>query len=46
MGCAAPVISTGSSVPDGIITDGEDGYLVPPDDATGLSLRLAQGLQA
>jgi glycosyltransferase involved in cell wall biosynthesis len=45
MACGAPVVSTRSGGPDGIITDGEDGYLVPLDDAAGLSSRLARVLK-
>jgi glycosyltransferase involved in cell wall biosynthesis len=45
MACGVPVVSTRSGGPDGIITDGEDGYLVPLDDASGLSSRLTQMLQ-
>lgn len=45
MACAVPVVSTRSGGPDGIITDGEDGYLVPLDDATALSSRMARLLQ-
>ena len=45
MACGVPVISTRSGGPDGIITDGEDGYLVPRDDAEALSSRLARLLQ-
>jgi glycosyltransferase involved in cell wall biosynthesis len=45
MACGVPVVSTRSGGPDGIITDGDDGYLVPLDDAMALSSRLAQLLQ-
>ncbi len=45
MACAVPVVSTRSGGPDAIITDGEDGYLVPRDDASALSARLAQLLE-
>lgn len=45
MACGVPVVSTRSGGPDGIITDGEDGYLVPRDDAAALSSRLARLLQ-
>ena len=46
MACALPVVSTRSGGPDGIIADGEDGYLVPIDDVTTLSSRLEDLLQA
>lgn len=45
MACGVPVVSTRSGGPDGIITDEEDGYLVPRDDAPALSARLAQLLE-
>ena len=45
MACALPVVSTRSGGPDGIISDGEDGYLVSLEDATALSSRLAKLLQ-
>ena len=45
MCCAVPVVSTKSGGPDGIIADGEDGYLVPLDDTMALSSRLVQVLQ-
>ena len=41
MACGVPVVSTRSGGPDGIITDGRDGYLVPLDDADAMSGRLA-----
>ena len=40
MACAVPVVSTRSGGPDGIITNGEDGFLVPLDDATTMASRL------
>jgi len=40
MACGIPVVSTMSGGPDGIITDGKDGYLVPLDDENTLSKRL------
>ena len=42
MACGIPVISTRSGGPDGVITDGEDGYLVPLDDAAALADRIAK----
>jgi glycosyltransferase involved in cell wall biosynthesis len=41
MACGVPVVSTCSGGPDGIITEGQDGYLVPLDDATALAARVA-----
>lgn len=40
MSCAVPVVSTRSDGPDGIITDEEDGFLVPLDDAAAMAARL------
>jgi glycosyltransferase involved in cell wall biosynthesis len=40
MACAAPVVSTRSGGPDGILTDGEDGFLVPLDDPATMAARL------
>lgn len=45
MACGVPVISTRSGGPEGIVTDGEDGYLVPLDDDAALSARLTHLLQ-
>ena len=42
MACGIPVISTRSGGPDGVITDGEDGYLVLLDDAAALADRIAK----
>ncbi len=42
MACGIPVVSTRSSGPDGLVTDGEDGYLVPLDDAASLSDRISR----
>jgi len=42
MACGIPVVSTRSGGPDGLITDGEDGYLVPLDDAAALADRIAR----
>ncbi len=40
MACAVPVVSTRSGGPDGILTDGVDGYLVPLDSAAQMSERI------
>jgi D-inositol-3-phosphate glycosyltransferase len=45
MACGVPVVSTRSGGPDGIVTHGEDGYLVPRHDAQALSSRLGELLQ-
>jgi glycosyltransferase involved in cell wall biosynthesis len=42
MACGIPVVSTRSGGPDGIITDGVDGFLVPLDDAQTMSDRLVR----
>ena len=42
MGCGTPVVSTKSGGPDGIITDGKDGFLVALDDIKGLANRMEQ----
>lgn len=42
MACGIPVVSTRSGGPDGVITEGEDGYLVPLDDAAALADRIAR----
>lgn len=44
MACAVPVVSTRSGGPDGILTDGVDGRLVPLDDAAALAAALADVL--
>jgi len=40
MACGIPVVSTRSGGPEGIITDGKDGFLVSSHDATEMSDRL------
>lgn len=45
MACGVAVVATRCGGPDGIITDGKDGYLVPPDDAEAMSTRLLCLLQ-
>jgi glycosyltransferase involved in cell wall biosynthesis len=40
MACAVPVVATRCGGPDGIITDGKDGYLVPLDDPEAMADRL------
>ncbi|MEK7469129.1 MAG: glycosyltransferase family 4 protein [Planctomycetota bacterium] len=42
MACGVPVVSTLSGGPDGIITDGADGFLVPRNDAGALAERITQ----
>ena len=42
MGCGIPVVSTKSGGPDGIITEGKDGFLVSLDDIKGLANRMEQ----
>ncbi|MDG4550490.1 MAG: glycosyltransferase family 4 protein [Candidatus Contendobacter sp.] len=42
MACAIPVVSTRSGGPDGIITEGQDGFLVGLEDAKALADRLAR----
>lgn len=37
MGCGVPVVCTRCGGPDGIVSDGVDGFLVPMDDAHALS---------
>ena len=45
MACGVPVVSTRSGGPEGIITDGQDGYLVGLDDAKQMADRLCLLLQ-
>lgn len=42
MACGVPAVSTRSGGPEGILTDGEDGFLVALDDADALSDRLVR----
>ena len=42
MASATPVVSTRSGGPDGIITDGVDGYLVDRDDAEAMADRIGR----
>ncbi len=42
MACGVPVVSTRSGGPDGIISDGYNGYLVDLDDADAIADRLAR----
>lgn len=42
MACGIPVVSTKSGGPDGIITDGHDGFLVPLDNARAMARRLSR----
>ena len=41
MACGVPVVATRCGGPDGIITDGKDGFLVPLGDAVTMADRLA-----
>ena len=41
MACAVPTVATRCGGPEGIITDGKDGFLVPLDDAALMAERLA-----
>jgi glycosyltransferase involved in cell wall biosynthesis len=41
MSCGVPVVSTRSGGPEGLISDGHDGLLVPRGDADGLAAGLA-----
>jgi glycosyltransferase involved in cell wall biosynthesis len=45
MACAIPVVATRCGGPDGIITDGVDGFLVPPSDHYAMSKCLANLLE-
>jgi len=45
MSSATPVVSTRSGGPDGIITDGVDGYLVDRDDVATLADRIGRLVQ-
>lgn len=45
MACGIPVVATRCGGPDGIIMDGEDGFLVPRDDAATMAERLTRLLQ-
>lgn len=42
MACGVPVVSTLSGGPDGILTDSNDGFLVPIDDAEALADRMTR----
>ena len=41
MACGVPVVATRCGGPEGIITEGKDGFLVPLDDAATMADRLA-----
>jgi len=45
MACGVPVVSTRSGGPDGIVSDGKDGFLVPLDDAAAMAGRLSRLLR-
>lgn len=42
MACGLPVVATRCGGPDGIISNGEDGYLVPLDDPSAMAGRLLE----
>jgi glycosyltransferase involved in cell wall biosynthesis len=46
MSSSIPVVSTLSGGPDGIITEGRDGFLVPLDDVEALSARIRRLLES
>ena len=41
MACGVPVVATRCGGPEGIITDGKDGFLVPLDDAEAVAKRIS-----
>lgn len=45
MACGVPVVSTRSGGPDGVVTDGKDGFLVPLDDAEAMADRIGRLLR-
>ena len=45
MACGIPVVATCSGGPDGIITDGKDGFLITIGDKDALADRLCRLLQ-
>lgn len=45
MACGVAVVSTRSGGPDGVVTDGRDGFLVPLDDAGAMADRLGRLLR-
>lgn len=45
MACGVPVVSTRSGGPDGVVTDGRDGFLVPRNDALAMADRLSRLLE-
>jgi D-inositol-3-phosphate glycosyltransferase len=42
MACGVPAVSTRSGGPDGVITDGEDGFLVPLDNAAAMASAIGR----
>jgi glycosyltransferase involved in cell wall biosynthesis len=45
MACGIPVVATRSGGPDGIVNDGEDGFLVPLNDERAMATRIQQLVQ-
>jgi glycosyltransferase involved in cell wall biosynthesis len=46
MACGVPVVSTRSGGPDGIITDGEDGFLVNRNDSDAFADQVERLLES
>jgi D-inositol-3-phosphate glycosyltransferase len=46
MACGVPVVATRCGGPEGVITDGKDGFLVPRDDAVCLAVQVQKLLDS